>query len=41
MNKYETGALNWEDEYAPDFMPEEGNYNVLVRCTAVKIQEDD
>ena len=40
MNKYEAEAFNWEDEYAPDFMPEEGNYNVLVRCTAVKIQED-
>ena len=31
MNKYEAGAFNWEDEYVPDFMPEEGNYNVLVR----------
>lgn len=32
MNKYEAGAFNWEDEYAPDFMPEKGNYNVWVRC---------
>ncbi|CAH3018653.1 unnamed protein product [Porites evermanni] len=24
MNKYEAEAFNWEDEYAPDFMPEEG-----------------
>ena len=33
MNKYEAEAFNWEDEYAPDFMPEEGNCNsyVLVR----------
>ena len=31
MNKYEAEAFNWEDEYVPDFMPEEGNYNVLVR----------
>ena len=30
-NKYEAEAFNWEDEYVPDFMPEEGNYNVLVR----------
>ena len=28
MNKYEAGALNWKDEDIPDFMPEEGNYNV-------------
>ena len=28
MNKYEAGALNWKDEDVPDFMPEEGNYNV-------------
>ena len=32
MNKYEAEAFNWEDEYAPDFMSEEGNYNLLVRC---------
>ena len=32
MNKYEAGAFNWEDEYAPDFMPEKGNYSVWVRC---------
>ena len=32
MNKYEAGAFNWEDEYAPDFMSEEGNYNMWVRC---------
>ena len=31
MNKYEARAFNWEEEYVPDFMPEEGNYNVLVR----------
>ena len=36
MNKYEAGAFNWEDEYVPDFMPEEGNYNVLVRY-AIKL----
>ena len=41
MNKYKAEAFNWEDEYVPDFMPEEGNYNVLVRYTVVKIQEDD
>ena len=34
MNKYEAGAFNWEDEYVPDFMPEEGN--VLVRY-AIKL----
>ena len=32
MNKYEAEAFNWEDEYAPDFMPEKGNYNVWLRC---------
>ena len=31
MNKHEAGAFNWEDEYVPDFMPEEGNYNEWVR----------
>ena len=42
MNKYKAEAFNWEDEYVPDFrVPEEGNYNVLVRYTVVKIQEDD
>ena len=40
MNKYEAGAFNWEDEYVPDFIPEKGNYNVLVQYTVIKIQDD-
>ena len=38
MNKYEAGALNWKDEDIPDFMPEEGNYNV--RSLIFKIRKN-
>ena len=38
MNKYEAGASNWKDEDIPDFMPEEGNYNV--RSLIFKIRKN-
>ena len=38
MNNFEEGALNWKDEDVPDFMPEEGNYNV--RSLIFKIRKN-